>query len=551
MIKYRIFYDDTKYKKLYRSFSKKYPIYDDLNPNEKIVSNPLGCHDGQRKLLYSEIEFYTELSKSYNLNDILVVYIGSGTGYHFPIIFDLFPELDFFLCDPDKYSFTHNITNNKDRFFFYNNYYVDDSYKIILKWNQERKNKKIAFISDIRDESKEINVFNNMLSQQKWCMQLNSIAYLLKFRLPIIYKGFKYEYFDYLLPPEQNNNLLKISKKIKKFKKDGFRYLKGKIFIQIYAPLMSTESRLLHIRKSYEEPFDFDNYDIFKYNTNFYYFNLYDRYKRFIYKESKELKNNLLGFDDGYESVCEYYIIYNYIKEFRKEEPSLYNILKLIYNNVNNKLYQYYRNDTFILCSFKTVYIKINKYKNILLNYFNKLKLNIDEININTDKILILFSKKYYKDLFIKINQINNYYSVIINSLEEQKDKFKNGELLDTEYYIEQYNKAEYYIKHIKIFYKKIFILIDKMKEIEYLINSSLQLPLSNNSILTILKEKQNKNIDNYKKNIPETKSNYFNKFLYQNNDQQEEDKMKYFKKLITGKSISKRISISKNHSKL
>ena len=65
-----ITYDDTKYKKLYRSFSKKYPIYDDLNPNEKIVSNPLGCHDGQRKLLYSEIEFYTELSKSYNLNDI-------------------------------------------------------------------------------------------------------------------------------------------------------------------------------------------------------------------------------------------------------------------------------------------------------------------------------------------------------------------------------------------------------------------------------------------------------------------------------------------------
>jgi len=40
--------------------------------------------------------------------------------------------------------------------------------------------------------------------------------------------------------------------------------------------------------------------------------------------------------------------------------------------------------------------------------------------------------------------------------------------------------------------------------------------------------------------NIPRTKSNYFNKFLYQNNDQQEEDKISYFKKLITSKSISK-----------
>jgi hypothetical protein len=75
MIKYRILYDEKK--RFFRSFSKTYPEYDEYT-NNKILPRPVGCHDGQRKLLFSEIEFYTELSKTHDLNDILVVYVGSG-----------------------------------------------------------------------------------------------------------------------------------------------------------------------------------------------------------------------------------------------------------------------------------------------------------------------------------------------------------------------------------------------------------------------------------------------------------------------------------------
>ena len=295
MINYRIIYNEKR--KFYRTFNKTYPEYDEYG-KDSILPRPIGCHDGQRKLLFSEIEFYKELSKYHNLNDILVVYVGSGHNNHGPIIFDMFPELDFFMCDPIHYKFKHSITNDKERFHYLGDYYLDDSYLEVIKFN--KKNKKIAFICDIREDTNELDIFNNMLSQQKWTIQLNSIAYLLKFRLPYLKKGFKYEYFNYDIPI--NRNIDKI--KIKKFKKEGFKYLSGKIMLQVYAPLMSTESRLLYIRKSYNEKFIFDNYNVYRYNFNFFYFNLLDRYKIFSYKESSKLKNHLLGYDDGYDSVC-------------------------------------------------------------------------------------------------------------------------------------------------------------------------------------------------------------------------------------------------------
>ena len=331
MIKYRVQYNEKK--RLFRSFSKNYPQYDEYT-NNKILLRPIGCHDGQRKLLFSEIEFYTELSKQYDLKDILVVYIGSGEGLHQPVIFDCFPELDFFMCDPDKYKFKHKITKNRERFFFHHDYYTDETYKIVKYFN--RSNKKIALVSDIRGDINELDVFNNMISQQKWTIQLNSIAYLLKFRLPYLNKGFRYEYFNYKI-----SNSIKNAIKIKKFRKEGFKYLQGKIMTQIYAPLMSTETRLLYIRKSTAESFEFINYDIKKYNFNCYYFNFKDRYKIYNYKESSKIPLHILGYDNSYESVCEYYLIYNYLKDYKKIEPNLDEIIKLLYFEVNKKLYQY------------------------------------------------------------------------------------------------------------------------------------------------------------------------------------------------------------------
>jgi hypothetical protein len=68
-----------------------------------------------------------------------------------------------------------------------NIYYDDNTYKEIQKIN--KNNKKIAFISDIRrcEESMDDDkIYEDMIAQMKWCIQLDSIAYMFKFRLDLL-----------------------------------------------------------------------------------------------------------------------------------------------------------------------------------------------------------------------------------------------------------------------------------------------------------------------------------------------------------------------------
>jgi hypothetical protein len=454
MIKYRILYEEKN--KFFRTFNKKYPEYDEYG-KDKIVPRPICCHDGQKKLLYSEIEFYNKISTVYNLNDILVVYVGSGHGVHEPIIFDMFPELDFYMIDPVHYKFKHSITANKDRFFYYQGYYTDNSYKRVIEWNKERHNKKIAFICDIRTsytntrEVDEWDVFNNMLSQQKWCIQLNSVAYLLKLRFPLIRRNIKYEFFQYDIP--QNNNTL--IKKFKKYRKNGFKYLKGKIMVQIYAPSESTETRLLHVRKSIDEQFDYDNYDIFKYNFNCFYFNFIDKLKIYKYKESDQIKEHVIGYDDSYESVCEYYIMYHYFKEYKKEKPTLEKIIKLLEYNINN--YNIFKNN--ILCNLITIRKKINNrpirpsssIKND--NYFGDPKYNIKTFS----KMLLLQMK------FLIQNIID-----IQNSLKIQADLFDKSKILSSTEIKNNKNKCNDIINEINTHYNDLFCIIYQCEDVDF-----------------------------------------------------------------------------------
>ena len=453
MINYRILYEEKK--KFFRSFSPKYPQYDEYG-KDKILPRPICCHDGQKKLLYSEIEFYNELAIHHDLNDILVVYIGSGHGIHEPIIFDMFPELDFYFIDPVKYKFTHPLTNNKDRFYYLRDYYTDESYHKILEWNSERKNKKIALICDIRTstddtlELNELDVFNNMISQHKWTIQLNSIAYLLKLRFPLIKRNIRYEFFEY----NKIENNIKI-KKIKKYRKKGFKYLKGKIMIQIYAPLESTETRLLHIRKSLDEKFEYDNYDIYKYNFNCYYFNFIDRLKIYKYDESDKIKNYIVGVDDGYESVCEYYIIYHYFKNVKKEDPKLEKIVQLLNYNINH--YNIFKDN--ILCNLITIRKKIN---NRPIRPVSDIEQNIyignPKYNINTFSKMLLMQMKF----------LNQNITDIQNSLKIQSELFRENKLLaplEIENNIDKCNDIHYKINNN---FSDLFIVLNQCKKIDF-----------------------------------------------------------------------------------
>ena len=59
------------------------------------------CHWGQRKLILSEIEFFTEYTSPWY--PALVLYAGAAPGHHILLLSEMFPKLHFILVDPSAF----------------------------------------------------------------------------------------------------------------------------------------------------------------------------------------------------------------------------------------------------------------------------------------------------------------------------------------------------------------------------------------------------------------------------------------------------------------
>lgn len=430
---------DSSYQTFFRKIDEKSP---QLSYQENIIT--FNCHDGQRKLLYSEIEFYTLLSQKYSLDDILVVYAGSGEGLHMSIIFEMFPQLDFILIDPTRSLCDHPFMKNKEKVKMMTEYYTDDTYKLIFELN--KKKKKIVFMSDIREEPSEKEVWQNMLQQQLWTVQLDAIAYLLKFRLPYFMKNIQIQDFRYELPIKTSFDKMKL-------KDTEVVYLKGDIYLQIYPPLKSTETRLIYIRKE-NESFSFQPYDISVYENQCFYFNQISRKERFEYKDSKKLKENILGYDDSYESVCEYYLIDKYFETFYDKNkdtiPYSSKIRNILQKNKDHRIIHfiyylnheliYLLNKDIITCKIKSFLKsgKIEKYikddysqeyiiEYIIFYYLQTIQSLKNQINFFfTQKIL---SQKEYNNqidlLYDILHNLHNYTKNILLKLFKNKSNLK------------------------------------------------------------------------------------------------------------------------------
>ena len=109
--------------------------YEDLPTNlnynyytEKMFPN---CHLGQRKLLLTEIEFYNkcvDFSNNYNL----IIYAGSASCEHLPVILKLFPTLKFILIDP----FYHSIDADFE--------YIYQNIEVVGKYNHQHFMKQLS-----------------------------------------------------------------------------------------------------------------------------------------------------------------------------------------------------------------------------------------------------------------------------------------------------------------------------------------------------------------------------------------------------------------------
>lgn len=203
-------------------------------------------HHGQRKLLNSEIEFLTDFTIP--TKEYVVVYAGAADGRHIPLLAELFPNCRFVLYDPAPFAI-----NPTPRIMIRNKLFLEeDAISFIGTEN-------LLFISDIRsvppkdlpegvyEAEFEKHVRFDLGLQKMWVQHMRAPS-MLKFRLP--------------------------------YEKGQMEYFAGNIVIQDWAPVHSTESRLIVT--------DFDTmvtYDQQTYEEQFYYFNAVYRPSQFYDKD--------------------------------------------------------------------------------------------------------------------------------------------------------------------------------------------------------------------------------------------------------------------------
>jgi hypothetical protein len=413
-------------------------VYRNINPEEGIFSRILDhknyndtldynkydrksfikCHWGQRKLLFSEIEFLTIAKKYINFENALCIYVGAASGTHLPIIGELFKNLKFLLYDPNPFDIKEDkqfmIKTGKDGFF------TDDKINDVLTIANGRD---IIFISDIRIKPNNEDCHKDMLAQQRWSILLNAKAIELKFRLPYVDVDEKGNEINNLLNLTIPDDVIKDKIILPDTEKSkySYLYLDGDIYWQLYPHEFSTETRLITIRLG--DKFKMKYYDYKKYESQCLYFNEIDRLKTFFIDDSHFVKYNILGYDDGYDSVSEYFIIKQYL-----ESKNINEIIKLIYHI--DKTLRYLTNTNLILATIKTMRKYYDKRKTEIYNKYKNDKKSISE---KLKQLEIIKTQSYSYKLIIKRsyqNQINKF--LIVNVLtrkdyNEQRYSYKDS----------------------------------------------------------------------------------------------------------------------------
>jgi hypothetical protein len=274
------------------------------------------CHQGQRKLFYSELEYLTmiaSIERSVDFSNFLIVYIGASPGVHLLPLMELFPTTRWLLYDRNP----SECAEDSNRVIFINEYMDDNRVAEVLRIANGRE---IIYITDIRINTQEDMVFNDMIMQQRWGINMHAKYMLIKYRPPYIFMNGKsidctYDYSDI----EDKITIVPSEKAVY-----NIFYLTGDIMLQLYPPKTSSECRLFVTRRP-DGKYDMQNYDYGLYEEQCAYFTAYVRRSHYKYGRSDEMIKYLLGYDDSYESVSEYYICYNYNRIIRKYRDGLSN----------------------------------------------------------------------------------------------------------------------------------------------------------------------------------------------------------------------------------
>ncbi len=313
---YNVFKSNTKDIKIldrFISFKTKNEIKEYIKSitNGNVLNGFQSCHFGQRKLLLSEIMFLLYTQNKGENKFKKVVYAGAAPCDHIFVLTYLFPNLHFDLFDPAKWNDTFckqfpdlnklKLRNEPISTYIYNNnitihhgYFTDE---IADYYANLYKNEQVLFISDIRpvdnfskEEGNYLNwekvVVENMEEQKRWHIKFHTESN----------------------NPENNWTLLKFKPT---FEIPLQSYLKGDLFYQPFAPLLSAECRL--ITNSIEEV----DYDCIQLEKLCFYHNTYTRNVYHHISDYKLAKLFNSYFDTKYE--------YELCLEYRKQYPNEFN----------------------------------------------------------------------------------------------------------------------------------------------------------------------------------------------------------------------------------
>lgn len=294
-------------------------------------------HWGQRKLFLTELQFlsYCIYEKYKDKSKFLVIYAGAASGDHLPFLGSLFTHVEFHLYDPKE--FNSQIYRNKKQFkinpikdkhkdcgIFTDN--IVETYKQMFKnYSSEGGGPSkyddyvILFISDIRSEPTNLSntgLIENDSKEQSQIDQNNS--YDMRFE-KIVYDDLDIQK-KWILNLQPDESLLKFRTPFFLYK--DIEYFRGRLFIQPWAPITTTETRMLISKDNLNSSF---TYNCKLYERKMAYINIELRNK-----DLSELEANMV-FDDNdhvrlgdiwrdkvkhisYDCYLETLIIYKYVK---------------------------------------------------------------------------------------------------------------------------------------------------------------------------------------------------------------------------------------------
>lgn len=228
------------------------------------------CHQGQRKLLISEIELLTRVSERVGFSEpILVVYAGAAPGNHIPMLSDMFPSCTFDLYDPSTFAI-----DETDRIRIFNRLFSDHDAHAY----HEKKCERLVFISDIRTNIDEESVWRNMTEQKRWHESIQPMISSLKFRLP----------WDQPI--------------------DSYvQYLDGDIYLPVWGRTSTTECRLFVDKDVHKST---KNYSSLVYEEEMSYFNRVIRPALHLHTITDA------RFDRCYDCTAEIFVLRKYLTAF-------------------------------------------------------------------------------------------------------------------------------------------------------------------------------------------------------------------------------------------